>query len=840
MRTRSSGPVVEPSTTPRRPPQSVPRCDRLIPPAILAENFELKHGLLNLVTSKQFFGFEKEDSHAHIRWFNKITSTIKYKDVPNSSIKLMLFPFSIEGAARIWLEKEPPRSIQQFDESFLWRHWSDSKDLLRAMGPHYGFTELHQIDIFYNSLTSTDQDSLNAAASGNLLTKTPKDALPLSRISQKFALHETRPVLPKENTGHRPPSVAHQVRPPGFPPVQNNQNRGNNYNQGNSTYRAPTQPTQAAPSNELANYMKVNDTNMRAMQNQITNMKTELKNEFQDTMFQQNNKLENMLRNYFQMNKPSGSSSLPSNTVVNPKGDLKEITTRSGVSYDGPPIPPPFSPYPKVVETEPEVTKDPVQPSTEKVQPPDVPTQAPTSEPVNAPKPKPNLPYPSRLNNHFSDALLYMPKFASTFKNLLSNKEKLFELASTPVNENCSAVILKKLPEKLGDPDKFLIPFVDYVVDPRVPLILGRPFLRKARALIDVYDFLKLPATYPSSEKEDSNSFHDRCREAFETLKEEITGSNISDIVAPDWDFPFQIMCDASDFAVGVVLGQRAENLAADHLSRLENPHQSDPEKKEITETLPLETLGMVTFRGDFNTPWFADIANYHVGNFIVKGMFVYTAKKPLISSRLATMVPPRDIMIAQLKTAKKSRLPVFYWPMIYQDAHDLVTRCDACQCQGKISQKDEMPQNAIQVCEIFDIWGIDFMGPFPSSRGNKFLKSLFAHFGTPCAIISDRGTHFCNDQFAKVMLKYGVTHRLSTAYHPQTSGQVEVLNHGLKRILERTVGENRASWFDKLEDALWAFCTTFKTSIGCTSYKLVYGKACHLPIDLNIRHIGP
>ncbi|GJT21589.1 reverse transcriptase domain-containing protein [Tanacetum coccineum] len=134
------------------------------------------------------------------------------------------------------------------------------------------------------------------------------------------------------------------------------------------------------------------------------------------------------------------------------------------------------------------------------------------------------------------------------------------------------------------------------------------------------------------------------------------------------------------------------------------------------------------------------------------------------------------------------------------------------------------------QVYEIFDVWGIDFMGPFPSSRGNKyilvavdylskwveakalptndarvvvkFLKSLFARFGTPRAIISDRGTHFCNDQFAKVMSKYGVTHRLATAYHPQTSGQVEVSNRGLKRILERTVGENRASWSDKLDEA--------------------------------------
>ncbi|GJW61806.1 reverse transcriptase domain-containing protein [Tanacetum coccineum] len=149
--------------------------------------------------------------------------------------------------------------------------------------------------------------------------------------------------------------------------------------------------------------------------------------------------------------------------------------------------------------------------------------------------------------------------------------------------------------------------------------------------------------------------------------------------------------------------------------------------------------------------------------------------------------------------TAKKVFDSGFYWPTIYKDAHDLVIRCDTCQRQGKISQRDEMPQNSIQVCEIFDVWGIDFMGPFPSSRGNKYI--LVA-------------VDYLSKWFAKVMLKYGVTHRLSTAYHPQTSGQVEVSNRGLKRILERTVGENRASWSDKLDDALWAFRTTYKTPI--------------------------
>ncbi|GJT67273.1 reverse transcriptase domain-containing protein [Tanacetum coccineum] len=302
-----------------------------------------------------------------------------------------------------------------------------------------------------------------------------------------------------------------------------------------------------------------------------------------------------------------------------------------------------------------------------------------------------------------------------------------------------------------------------------------------------------------------------------------------------------------------------AENLAADHLSRLENPHQDKLENKEITETFPLETLGSVALRVD-STPWFADFANYHAGNFIVKGMSSQQKNKffkdvkhyfwddPFLFKICADQMIRRcvhgkealDILEACHNgptgghhganlTAKKVFDAGFFWPSIYKDAHELVKNY--------------------------------FMGPFPSSKGNKyilvavdylskwveakalptndarvvckFLKSLFARFGAPRAIISDRGTHFCNDQFAKVMLKYGVTHRLSTAYHPQTSGQVEVSNRGLKRILERTVGENRASWSDKLDDALWAFRTTYKTPIGCTPYKLVYGKACHLPIEL-------
>ncbi|GJR53911.1 reverse transcriptase domain-containing protein [Tanacetum coccineum] len=341
------------------------------------------------------------------------------------------------------------------------------------------------------------------------------------------------------------------------------------------------------------------------------------------------------------------------------------------------------------------------------------------------------------------------------------------------------------------------------------------------------------------------------------------------------------------EFDIDVRDKKGAENLAADHLSRLENPHQDKFENKEINEAFPLETLGSIALKDD-STPWFADFANYHAGKFVIKGMTSQQKNKffkdvkhyfwddPFLFKNCADQVIRRcvsgqealDILKACHSgptgghyganyTARKIFDSGFYWPTIYKDAHDFVTHCDICQRQGKITQRDEMPQNSIQVCEIFDIWGIDFMGPFPSSRGNKyilvavdylskwveakalptndarvvckFLKTLFSRFGAPRAIISDRGTHFCNDQFTKVMLKYGVTHRLSTAYHPQTSGQVEVSNRGLKRILERTVGENRASWSDKLDDALWAFRTAYKTPIGCTPYNFVLERQCHL-----------
>nr|GEY87651.1 reverse transcriptase domain-containing protein [Tanacetum cinerariifolium] len=259
-----------------------------------------------------------------------------------------------------------------------------------------------------------------------------------------------------------------------------------------------------------------------------------------------------------------------------------------------------------------------------------------------------------------------------------------------------------------------------------------------------------------------------------------------------------------------------AENLAADHMSRLENPYENVLDPKEINETFSLETLSMVTFRGDSSASWFADFANYHAGNFIVKDQVIRRCvygKEALDNLEACHNGPTVGHHGANL-TTKKVFDARFFWPTIYKDANEFVKNYDSYQRQGKISQPKALPTNDAQVvC--------------------KFLKSLFSRFGAPRAIISDRGTHFCNDQFVKVMLKYGVTHRLFTAYHPQTSGQVEVSNCGLKRILERTIGKNRASWSDKLDDALWTFCTAYKIPIGCTPYKLVYGKACHLLIEL-------
>nr|GEU95287.1 reverse transcriptase domain-containing protein [Tanacetum cinerariifolium] len=787
---------------------------------------------------------------------------------------------------------------------------------------------------------------------------------------------------------------------------------------------------------------------------------------------------------------------------------------------------------------------------------------------VQKPKPPSQRNFVLHINITLADALILIPKYHKMLKALLSNKEKLLELANTPLNENCSAVILKKLPEKLGDPGKFFIlcgfselkckalanlgaiinlmplsvwkklglhklistrmtlelanraictpagiardvfvpvgkftfptdfVIVDYESDARVPLVLGRPFLRIARALIDVHgeemilhdgdERLTLnmrhdTSSYSNQPQKESinmiNIFNDSSEDFLENLfsinhqsgnptfsshletdtqekdknkakndktvhkmekieKDKVirsrkaktqsprstkvnpgkvkvnpgnTGRALIDVHKGELTLRIEneaitynldqtvrysanynqmmankidVICDMyfqevlgffdvttsgnptlyddpivsttsptltpfgdSDF----LLFEEVDaffGLKDDPNSPKFNPFYYDPEgdilllkailnSKPLPPPLPNHEQYMPSYKKELKvceaktvkysadeppeTKCFKGVKdanlslNWEKSHFMVKegivldhkiyknGIEVDRAKVDVIA-KLPHPTTVKGAVLGQRHekhfkpihyasktmndaesnytttekemlagghhganlTAKKIFDSGFFWPTIYNDAHEFVKNCNSYPRQGKISQRDEMPQNSIQVCEIFDVWGIDFMSPFPSSRGNKyilvavdylskwveakalptndarvvskFLKSLFARFGSPRAIISDRGTHFCNDQFAKLMLKYGVTHRLSIVYHPQTSGQVEVSNRGLKRILESTIGENHASWLDKLDDALWAFRTSYKTPIGCTPYKMVYGKACHLPIELEYK----
>nr|GEZ42240.1 reverse transcriptase domain-containing protein [Tanacetum cinerariifolium] len=458
--------------------------DAIFIPEIAANNFELKHGLINLVQSKQFFGHDKEDPHAHIRYFNKITSTMR---VPN------FFPPS----KMTNLRNKITRFQQRFDELF-YEAWDRFIDLL---------------------MVETSW------------TKCPRECLKI--IKRKSKVHQSRAkaVVAKVGTSSSTPAVSSEVaklkdlvrallldkKNQSSAPVSSptpasvkavNPNcvtcGGGNFNQGQlhrpqvnqpPAYQAPIPQTQNVSNTDFKSYIKGNDVILRNMQSQgqsTQNQCQNIQNQYQNLQIQMAN-LTDMMPKIMSSNvaSSSGSGTLHSNTITNTKEELKGITTRSGVAYQGPIIPNP----PKVVKQGTEVTKDQVQipssQSTAPVQPPVSQSETPTliSNPVVAPvsasmpNVKSSIPYPSRRDNErcrdeaneqiekfyknfkdtsfkisFTDALIVMPKYASTLEALIGNKEKLSEMARTPMNEHCSAVILNKLPRKLGDPDKFLIP----------------------------------------------------------------------------------------------------------------------------------------------------------------------------------------------------------------------------------------------------------------------------------------------------------------------------------------------------------------------------------------------
>nr|GEY06567.1 reverse transcriptase domain-containing protein [Tanacetum cinerariifolium] len=1094
--------------------------------AIQAMNFGLKNDMIQQVqNSCQFHGLSGDDANKHLDKFLHVTQSIKVNGVTDDALRLYLFPHSLTHHATAWFDRLPRNSITTFEQM--------AKKFLRKYFPPSMVTKLK------NEITN-------------------------------FRQH------PDETFMKRRPEECYDL-------IKNMIAHHNDWDTSAQRSESSSSITSSSVPEIVALKAKIVEINRNLIKVLQINQQVKAVTPSCETY--------GGLHSYNDCLATVGKTQNVYDAGAYNQGvheNEYRFILGVGKIYKGPMIPTTSSP-PKVVERETEVTKDTVPPtnngSTKDVQPSVVQIET-------QPNPKTSIPYSSRLNDKklrekandqmdkffqifqdlnfnisFADALILMPKFASTIKSLLTNKENLFELARTPLNEHCPAVLLKKLPEKLGDPGKFLIPcdfpgmdeclaladlgasisfmplsiwnklslpelsptcmtldladrsishpvgvaedvfvkvgkfhfpadfvVVDFDVDPRVTLILGRSFLKTGYSAnydaesinqIDVIDvaceeysqeilgFSETDAFLAIEDEsilpEIDDSYYDSEGDILlleEFLNDDPTSPPLppqelkvvepknekSSIDEPpvvelkdlpphleytflegDDKLPVIIAKDLKDeeknapikvlklhkqalawqlsdikginpeFCTHKILMEDDFKPAVQHQRRV-NPKIHEVIKKEVLKlflnslmpdyfTLSWTVLGymmaifhdmiekmMEVFMDDFLVfgnsfgTWLSYLdkmlkryedtnlcLNLEKSHFMVKEGIVFghkilknrievdkakvdvIAKLPhpttvkgiqsflghasfyrrfiqdfLKIARPMTRLLEKDtpfifskecIEVIQSLKKKLTKAPILVAPdwdlpfelmcdasdfsigvvlgqrktkhfqtihyasktMINAQAHytmiekellAVVYAFDKFQPYlRKISQRDEMPQNVIQVCEIFDVWGIDFIGSFPSSRGNKyilvavdylskwveekalptndarvvckFLKSLFARFGTPRAIISDRGTHFYNDQFAKVVLKYGVTHRLAIVYHPQTSGQVEVFNHGLKRILERIVGENRSSWSDKLDDALCAFRTAFKTPIGCTPYKLVYRKACHLPIEL-------
>nr|GEX24979.1 reverse transcriptase domain-containing protein [Tanacetum cinerariifolium]GEX29289.1 reverse transcriptase domain-containing protein [Tanacetum cinerariifolium] len=510
---------------------------------------------------------------------------------------------------------------------------------------------------------------------------------------------------------------------------------------------------------------------------------------------------------------------------------------------------------PKVLERKTKMTKDTVPPtnngSTKDVQPlvVQVKIQIPNSEPVVAP--------------------VFEPVEALS---LLTYKEKLFESARTLLNRHCLTVLLKKLPKKLRDLGKFLISCDFSGMDECLSLadlstsinlmplsVWNKLFLLELSPTCMTLELADRLISRPVGVAEDVfvkvGKFHfpaDFVVIDFDAdpreYSQEVVGFFVSGNPTPSTELvvfissptltPFRdsdvILKETDAFLTTEDAPISSEIDDSYYYSKedilfLEEFLNYDPsspplppqelkvfepknEKSSVDEPPVVELkdlpphLEYAFLEGDDKLPIVIakDLKNEEK-TALIKGKSHFMVKEGIV---LGHKISKNRIEVDKAKVDVIARLP---HPTTVKGIRSFL---------GHVGFYRRFIQDFSKRCvhghEAVDILKACHNGPTGGHHGLNYIakKSLFARFGTPRAIISNRGTHFCNDQFAKVMLKYGVTHRLATAYHPQTSGQVEVFNRGLKRILERTVGENRAFWSDKLDDALWAFRITFKTVV--------------------------
>nr|GEU43565.1 reverse transcriptase domain-containing protein [Tanacetum cinerariifolium] len=739
--------------------------EAIIIPKINADHFEIKTNLLQLVQANPYHGFERENPRTRINNFKRITSTLKFRDVPNDVIKLMMFPYSLEGNARdcfadaLLLMPKFASTIKSlltnkdklFELAKIPLNENCSEMLLKKLTKNLGDPNKFLIPCDFPGM-DVCHALADLGASINLM--------PLS-IWKKLSLPKLTPTRTTLEFADR--SITH---PKGV--VEDVFVKVGKFHFLTDFVVVDFEADPRVPLILGRSFLRTDRALIDVYGEEIT--------------------LGSMLRKFLVF--------LIVLRVVIPPRPFEPILSDSSPSLT------PFEGSDFILEEIEDYLKD------ESISPE-----------INHANYNPKG-YICLIKKLLNDDRFQLPLMDLKQGEVIKAKSSIeeppkLELKDLPSHLEYAyleeGIVLGHKISKNGlEVDRAKVDVIAKLPHPTT--VKGvRSFPGHAgfyRRFIQDFSMIARPMTH-LLEKETPFVFSTDCIDDFETLKKKLTEASI--LVVPDWNLPFELMCDASDFAI-------------DHLSRLENPYKDVFENKDINESFPLETLGKISSE---STSWFADFANFHAENFIVKGMSSQQKKK------FFKDVKPYDILKAYHKgptgghhgvdfTAKKVFDASFFWPTIYRDAHNLVKSCEICQNQGKTSQRDEMPQNVIQVCEIFDVWGIDFMGPFPSSRGNRYILVAVDYLSKWV----EAKTLPTNDAL------WGHS-SLATAYHPQTSGQVEVSNQGLKYILEKTVRENHASWSEKLEDALWAFRTAYKTPIGCIPYKLVYGKSCHLPIEL-------